>query len=98
MIHLSESITISIITKITTITNSLIVIQECHRFSQELSLTVLRTHYDTVQYESTDNLLNEAEFDALCSNHIANRKQVEISLVRSGQLQVVVRDNDKKVQ
>ncbi|XP_065883400.1 charged multivesicular body protein 7-like [Dysidea avara] len=64
---------------------------------KELSLTVLRTHYDTVQYESTDNLLNEAEFDALCSNHIANRKQVEISLVRSGQLQVVVRDNDKKI-
>jgi len=58
---------------------------------------VVRTHYDTVQYESTDNLLNEGEFDALCSSHVANRQLVEISLIRSGHLQVAVRDNDKKV-
>ena len=58
---------------------------------------VLSTHYDTVQYESTDNLLSEVEFDALCSNHVANKQQVEVSLIRSGQLLVAMRDKDKKV-
>ena len=58
---------------------------------------MLRTHHDTVQYESTDNVLNEGEFDALCSNHIADKQLVEMSLIRSGHLQVAVRDNDKKV-
>ena len=64
---------------------------------QELVEVILQTHYDTVQYETTDNLLSEAEFEALCSSHAACRHHIEIALVRDGKLQIAKRDDDKKV-
>ena len=64
---------------------------------QELVELILQTHYNTVQYETTDNLLSEAEFEALCSGHAACRQHIEITLVRDGKLQIATRDDDKKV-
>ena len=58
---------------------------------------ILQTHYDTVQYETTDNLLSETEFEALCSGHAACRQHIEVALVRDGKLQIATRDDDKKV-
>lgn len=64
---------------------------------KELVELILQTHYDTVQYETTDNLLSEAEFEALCSSHAACRQHIEIALVRDGKLQIATRDDDKKI-
>ena len=65
---------------------------------QELVKLILQTHYDTVQYETTDNLLSETEFEALCSGHTAYRQHIEVALIRDGKLQIATRDNDKKVK
>lgn len=58
---------------------------------------ILQTHYDTVQYETTDNLLSEVEFEALCSSHAACRQLVETALIQDEKLQIATRDDDKKV-
>ena len=64
---------------------------------QELVKLILQTHYETVQYETTDNLLSETEFEALCSGHAAYRQHIEVALIRDGKLQIATRDNDRKV-
>lgn len=58
---------------------------------------VLQTHYSTIQYETTDNLLNEEEFEALCSSQATYCHYIETALVRDGKLQVATRGDDKKV-
>jgi len=64
---------------------------------QEVVELILQKHYNTVQYETTDNLLSEGEFEALCSSHAACHQYAEIFLVRDGKLQIATRDDDKKV-
>lgn len=66
-------------------------------YLQEMVELILQTHYSTIQYESTDNLLSETEFEALCSSHAACHHYIETGLIRDGKLQVARIGDDKKV-